>query len=186
MTPTLNTPRLLLKPLQLEDAEQVQPLFGHWDVVQYLAAGITWPFPEDGAHTYYRDIALPAIERGDEWHWTLRLKENPDQLIGSIALLRNESNNRGFWIGIPWQGRGLMTEAVEAATAFWFETLSFDLLRAPKASINLASVRISTKTGMRLESRQLQLFVSGTLPAETWVITREEWLEHKAAFSSRS
>lgn len=31
----------------------------------------------DGAHVFYRDVALPAIERGDEWHWSLRLKSQP-------------------------------------------------------------------------------------------------------------
>ncbi|MGA7350150.1 MAG: GNAT family N-acetyltransferase [Acidobacteriaceae bacterium] len=84
MDPTLETARLLLRPLQLSDAEQVQILFPHWEVVQYLNAVVPWPYPPDGALTYYRDRALPAVERGDEWHWTLRLKENPGQIIGGI------------------------------------------------------------------------------------------------------
>jgi ribosomal-protein-alanine N-acetyltransferase len=169
-------------PLQLEDAEQVQPLFAQWEVVKYLADRVVWPFPAEGVHTYYRDLALPAMERGDEWHWTLRLKEAPETIIGSISLLRNDRNNRGFWMGVPWRSRGLMTEAVETVTKFWFETLGFEVLRAPKASDNIASVRISAKTGMRLESTQEQNFVCGKLPTETWVITREEWRRgHKTA-----
>ena len=178
-TPVLETFRLVLEPLRLEDAEQVQPLFGQWDVVQYLAAGVPWPYPEGAAHAYYRDVALPAIERGDEWHWTLRLKQEPARIVGAIGLFRGEKNNRGFWIGLPWQGRGLMTEAVEAATAFWFEVLGFDVLRAPKAMVNTASVRISASAGMRLESEQEQAFVCGLLPAQTWVITKDEWLRRR-------
>jgi [ribosomal protein S5]-alanine N-acetyltransferase len=146
MTRLLETARLILEPLQLEDAEQVQPLFATWDVVKYLTHTVPWPFPSDGAYAYYRDIALPAMERGDQWHWTLRLKETPGQIIGSVALLRSEKNNRGFWLGAPWRGRGLMTEAVEATTDFWFATLEMRLLRSPKASENTASVRISEKT----------------------------------------
>jgi RimJ/RimL family protein N-acetyltransferase len=179
MMPPLETARLFLKPLQLEDSEQVQPLFGVWDVVKYLTDSVAWPFPPGAAHAYYRDVALPAMQRGDEWHWTLRLKESPEQIIGSLALLRNEKNNRGFWLGVPWRRLGLMTEAVEATNDFWFGTLRFPLLRAPKASENVASVRISEKTGMHLESRHDQRFVCGTLPSETWVITREEWLQRK-------
>lgn len=179
MVPPLTTKRLLLQPLTLADAAQVQPLFAEWDVVKHLTASVQWPFPPDGALTYYRDAALPAMQRGDEWHWTLRLRELPEQVIGSVALLRNEKNNRGFWLGVPWRGQGLMTEAVEAATDFWFEVLGFELLRAPKASANIGSVRISQRTGMRLESRHTQGFVSGELPAEVWVITRDEWLRHK-------
>jgi [ribosomal protein S5]-alanine N-acetyltransferase len=183
MTPTLETARLVLRPLQLEDAEQVQPLFATWEVVKYLSHRVPWPYPPDGAHAFYRDVALPAIQRGEEWHWTLRLKETPGQIIGSVTLLRNEKKNRGFWLGAPWRGHGLMTEAVEAATDFWFERLEMPLLRAFKASENAASVRISEKTGMRLESRQKHDFVCGALPSETWVITREEWLRRKAMLS---
>jgi RimJ/RimL family protein N-acetyltransferase len=66
-TPVLETPRLLLKPLALEDAEAVQALFAHWEIVRYLNGIVPWPYPPDGALTYFRDIALPAIARGDEW-----------------------------------------------------------------------------------------------------------------------
>ena len=78
MEPTLETARLCLVPLQLADAEQVQSLFGTWDVVQYLNDRVPWPYPAGGAYAYFRDVAMPAIERGDEWHWTLRLKENSE------------------------------------------------------------------------------------------------------------
>jgi len=180
MTPPLETTRLYLMPLELRDAEQVQPLFGTWDVVKYLNDRVPWPYPADAAHAYYRDVAIPAIERGEEWHWTLRLKEAPQQIVGAVALHRHETNNRGFWMGVQWRGRGLMLEAVEAVTDYWFESLGFEELRAPKASENTASVRISEKTGMRLLSRHYQAFVSGTLPAEVWSITREEWLRRRA------
>ena len=153
MTPRSETARLLLIPLQLTDAEQVQPLFGVWEVVRYLNDRVPWPYPTGAAYAYYRDVALPAIDRGDDWHWTLRLKEAPDQIIGAVALHRNETNNRAFWMGVPWRRRGLMTEAVGAATDFWFSSLGFQELRTPKASSNTASVRISEKTGMTLRSR---------------------------------
>ncbi|HEX4067794.1 MAG TPA: GNAT family N-acetyltransferase [Acidobacteriaceae bacterium] len=74
MPPALATERLLLRPLALADAEQVQKLFPQWEIVRYLNAVVPWPYPADGALTYYRDQAIPAIARGDEWHWTLRLK----------------------------------------------------------------------------------------------------------------
>ena len=32
----LQTARLVLRPLQLSDAAQVQALFPHWEIVQYL------------------------------------------------------------------------------------------------------------------------------------------------------
>lgn len=52
-------------------------------------------------------LLLPAIARGQQWHWTLRLKTCPENLIGSIALMRGEKENRGFWLGLEWHGQGL-------------------------------------------------------------------------------
>jgi hypothetical protein len=42
---------------------------------------------------------MPAIERGDEWNWSLRLKDSPEQIIGAISLHRDDRINRGFWLG---------------------------------------------------------------------------------------
>jgi [ribosomal protein S5]-alanine N-acetyltransferase len=174
MLPVLETERLILRPLELVDAEQVQELFAQWEVVRLLNARIPWPFPEDGALVNIRDTALPAMERGEQWDWTLRLKEAPDKIIGRIGLYLRE-NNRGFWMGLPWQGRGLMTEAVIAVTDYWFDVLEFPVLRAPKAVENEGSRRISEKTGMRVVEVKDSDYVCGRLPTEVWEITAEEW-----------
>jgi [ribosomal protein S5]-alanine N-acetyltransferase len=181
MTPERETPRLLLRPLELADAAQTQVLFPHWEIVRYLANKIPWPYPADGAYTYYRDVALPAITRGEEWHWTLRLKTDPGQLIGSIDLRTRENDNRGFWLGLPWQRQGFMTEACDVVTEYWFNTLQFPVLRAPKAVGNSASRRISEKQGMRLVATEEKDYVSGRLLSEIWEITAEEWNSRKSA-----
>lgn len=175
MTPRLETPRLWLRPLELADAQQAQLLFPQWEVVRYLANQVPWPFPPDGVYTYYRDVALPAAERGDAWHWTLRLKSGPDRLIGCISLMKGAEINRGFWLGAPWHGQGLMSEACEVVTDYWFETLGFPLLRVPKAAVNTASRRISERQGMRLVATEERDYVSGRLLTEVWEITSEEW-----------
>ncbi len=175
MTPELETARLFLRPLALADAEQTQPLFAQWEIVKYLAAVVPWPFPSDGAIVHYRDVALPAVERGESWYWTLRLKDNPDRIIGSISLSTEANRNRGFWVGLPWQGRGLMTEASDVVTDYWFETLRFPVLRVPKAVINRASRRISEKNGMRIICTEEQDYVSGRFLTEIWEIAAEEW-----------
>ncbi len=175
MTPTLETPRLLLRPLKLTDAAETQILFPQWEIVRFLSNRVPWPYPPDAAFTFYRDVALPAAERGDEWHWSLRLRRDPARLIGSISLMKGDNNNRGSWLGTPWQGRGLMSEACDVVTDYWFDALKFSVLRAPKAVTNRASRRISEKHGMRVVATQERDFVSGRLPTETWEITAEEW-----------
>lgn len=43
--PTLYTERLILRPLELADADAVQQQFAHWEVVRYLNALVPWPYP---------------------------------------------------------------------------------------------------------------------------------------------
>ena len=175
MTPAGETARLVLKPLALEDAPQIQALFPQWEIVRYLKAIVPWPYPPDGAITYIRDVALPAIERGEEWIWTLRLKSAPDQIIGSVTLANREADHRGFWLDLAFQGKGLMTEACVWVNDFWFETLGKPVLRVSKAVPNRASIRVSEKMGMRLVGHGEKDYVSGRFPSEKWEITVEEW-----------
>jgi RimJ/RimL family protein N-acetyltransferase len=175
MADFLQTARLLLRPLELADAGQVQPLFAKWEIVQHLNAKVPWPFPADGVLTYYREAALPAIARGEEWHWNMRLKASPDQIVGAIGLRTVAGHNRGFWLAQPWHGQGLMTEAVIAVNDYWFDVLGFPVLRTTKAIANVTSRRISEKTGMRVVATCESDYVCGRLPSETWEITAEEW-----------
>ena len=181
MVPRLETPRLELHPLELADAAQIQLLFPKWEIVRFLAPRVPWPYPADGALAFCRDLALPAMERGDQWHWSLRLKSAPGQLIGCISLQKTENENRGFWLGLPWHRQGLMSEAVEVVTAYWFDALGFPILRAHKAVLNIASRRISEKSGMRVVAVEERDYVGGRFPTETWEITADEWRRRHAS-----
>jgi ribosomal-protein-alanine N-acetyltransferase len=144
------TERLILRPQEAADAERIQELFPQWEIVRFLMNRVPWPYPPDGALCYIRDIALPQMERGEAWHWTIRLSAEPAQIIGSISLIRGEKDNRGFWMDPQWQGQGLMSEACVWVNDFWFDTLGFEVLRVSKAVGNTTSRRISEKQGMRL------------------------------------
>jgi RimJ/RimL family protein N-acetyltransferase len=178
------TSRLILRPLELADAEQIQAIFPRWEIVRYLKNVVPWPYPADGARVFCEEIALPQTARGESWHWTLRLKSAPEQLIGVISLRKSTRNNRGFWLGLDWQGQGLMSEACEWANDYWFGTLGFPVLRVSKAVENRASRRISEKQGMRLVGTEMTDYVCGHLQSERWEITAEEWRAWKSRAAS--
>ena len=169
------TKRLHLRPLAIEDAVATQRLFPHWEIVRFLSDKVPWPYPDDGALSFYRDVALPAVERGEQWIWAICLKDRPSELIGSINLRESNIENRGFWLGLPWQGRGLMSEANKPVTSFWFETLGKERLVVSKAVANVGSSRVSEKQGARLIAIEERGFVSGRQPAEIWELTRKDW-----------
>jgi RimJ/RimL family protein N-acetyltransferase len=181
IVPILETPRLLLQPLALADALAIQALFPQWEIVRYLNARIPWPYPPDGAENFLREIALPGMQRGDEWHWSLRPKSAAESLIGGISLMARPGDNRGFWLAPEWHHQGLMSEACAAVTDFWFDELGQAALQVPKAAENLASCRISERSGMRIIRAEMRDYVSGAHLSEVWEITAAEWRAHRAS-----
>jgi RimJ/RimL family protein N-acetyltransferase len=178
--PSLETLRLLLCPLQLSDADAIQACFPQWEIVQFLNSRVPWPYPPDGAVTFIRDIALPAMAKGTEWNWSIRPKSEPNRLIGVITLRDGTEDNRGFWLDPVWQGQGLMTEAADCVTEYWFGILERPVLRVLKAGANVRSQRVSERQAMRLVAVVERDFVAGRLPAKVWEITRDAWRIRRA------
>ena len=63
--PIIETARLILRLLDLWDADAVQALFPRWEIVKFLAAAVPWPYPADGALSYIRDSALAGMREGN-------------------------------------------------------------------------------------------------------------------------
>ncbi|AOM40370.1 GNAT family N-acetyltransferase [Xenorhabdus hominickii] len=172
----LETKRLLLKKLVCNDTVQIQQKFPHWDIVKYLdSSAVPWPYPDDGAEYFVNNIALPTIQAGKAWIWSIRLKTHPDELIGIIGLYDKQDNNRGFWLSPEYQGQGLMREACEKVTDYWFHTLGKSVLTTQKASINQRSQRVSLRQGARLTRVEEKEYVSGKYNCEFWEIAKDEW-----------
>jgi hypothetical protein len=96
------TRRLLLRPLEVADAGQIQLLFPHWEIVRYLAReAVPWPYPDDGALQYCRDIVLPAMEQETGWHWTIRMATDPSQSSASSPSSKAKSTTAASGSAFP-------------------------------------------------------------------------------------
>lgn len=179
--PAMTTPRLLLKAVTLDDVPSYSKYFIDYDVIRHLAATVPWPYPENGVADYLNQIIFPA-QGTDRWAWGLFLKTNSSELIGGIDLWRKGCpENRGFWLGKPFWGRGLMTEAADAVTDFAFRELNFERLVFSNALGNTRSRRIKEKTGARLLGTRLAKFVDPAVAeAETWELTKDEWTKFRS------
>lgn len=59
--PVLNSRRLVLRPLQSDDAEDIQRLFPHREIVRLMTSQIPWPYPDGAALEFINNVALPAM-----------------------------------------------------------------------------------------------------------------------------
>ena len=136
MIPQLQTPRLYLRPVELADAQQTQPYF----LIGRLFATSQTLCPGALSTGRCSHLLSRRCASSDGPRRCIALdpegEDRARRLIGNIGLKEGENTNRGFWLGLPWQGEGLMTEACEAVTDFWFNTLQMRVLRVPKAVAN--------------------------------------------------
>jgi RimJ/RimL family protein N-acetyltransferase len=102
--PTITTSRLVLRPLELSDADLCGHFFRNGKSCGSWTATFRGPTRLMEHRHFSRDIALPAIRQGTEWHWSIRLEAAPGRLIGMVSLMDKPGNNRGF--GIFRRGSG--------------------------------------------------------------------------------
>lgn len=164
----------------MADEPRIQALFPNPNVVRYLHAAIPWPYPDDGASQHLRRI-LPLIEAGEEYDWAITLKEGEDAgLIGLIGLFpASDEDNRGFWLGEPYWGSGLMREATVVVNDFAFDVLGMEALLLNNAEPNLASHRLKASAGAEIVDIRDNDYVGGTFPQVRWRLTAEAWHRHR-------
>lgn len=180
--PTLETARLRLRPLTRSDAPRIQTLFPNPAVVRYLAAAIPWPYPDDGAETFLRDL-LPKIEAQEEYAWAIERKgEEGEGMIGLIALTpSSDEDHRGFWLGESYWGQGYMREAASAVNDFAFEELGMTELLLNNAAPNLASHRLKASSGAEIVRIEDTEYIGGTFKGVRWRLTADAWRHRRRA-----
>lgn len=161
----LDTERLILRPLQGDDAAAIARYAGD----RRIAAGklsIPHPLPQDWAQRYIRYHQLAIAARED---FCLAMTRRPDaQFIGIINLYPQSDNGAqvGFWTGVPWWGRGYMTEALRAVLRFAFQDLALPRVHASHFRSNPASGRVLQKAGMRREGCLRQHILKDGVPQD--------------------
>lgn len=174
---TLETPRLILRPMTLEDSSSVQRYFSNWNIIKYIGSDIPWPYPADGAKTYLRDT-LKKVHFGETYLWGLTQKGQANEVIGAIEYRPHseENDHRGFWLGEPFWGQGLMTEAVVATQDYVFHKLKKERLIVRTATSNEASRAIKRRCGAEIIGVEKNDYLSGDTLQEIWEIKQQTWM----------
>ena len=134
-----------LRPLQAADDRELVRYCSDEALARYTL-NIPHPYPPEGARDWlalsWRKAAL-----GLGWSWAITLPEEQGAaLLGVISLHWN--GELAWWVGVPWQNRGLATRAALLVRTFAFEQLRLPALTARHMPGNLASGRVMAKLGM--------------------------------------
>jgi ribosomal-protein-alanine N-acetyltransferase len=124
-----------------------------------------------------------AWENGEAFGFSVYDKTS-GQFLGRISIRPADQEKRwniGFWTHPEQQGRGIMSEAVDAILAFGFQQLEAREIEACHAIWNKASERVLQKNGFQFERYIEQGFQKrGEWVAENLlVLKQEDWLSGK-------
>ena len=149
--PTLETERLILRKMVLNDAEAVFAYASNSEVSRYTLWETHRSIEDSRA---FLEFATQKYENGDEPDWGIVYRGN-GCLVGACGLVNWEAEHAraevGFVLSREYWGRGLMSEAVQAILRFGFERMNLNRIEARCIAENAASARVMEKAGMFYE-----------------------------------
>ena len=176
--PTLETQRLLLRPLTLHDAPALSRLAGRREIAD-TTISIPHPYAEEQARQWIAETA-DLFPKGKSAVFAMQLKRE-GQLAGTIGLRDIDAEHSqaelGFWVAVECWGQGYATEAARAVVGFGFEQLGLNRIYAHHMVRNPASGRVLARIGMKQEGllrqrvRKWEVFEDVVLMA----LLREGW-----------
>jgi ribosomal-protein-alanine N-acetyltransferase len=154
--PQLTTPRLLLRAFALADVPRLVALAGDYEVAKNTL-NIPHPYGEEDARRWVQ-ITQENYRQQAGYAFALALRTT-GEFIGGMGLTverRFDRAEAGYWLGQPYWGQGLASEALAAVLRFGFEELELNKIYATHIAENPASGRVMLKNGMRLEGQLAQ------------------------------
>jgi ribosomal-protein-alanine N-acetyltransferase len=146
-SPTLNTARLVLRPLTSADAPALFVLRSDPRVMQYVPRPLATEVADAAALI---EMMNEATGRSEMLNWGIVLRSS-DELIGTIGLYGLQPENHrgeiGYMLHPAQQGQGFMQEAVTAVLDYGFEVLSLHSVEGVIDPQNEASARVLQRAG---------------------------------------
>ncbi len=181
--PTLETPRLTLRPLVPEDAEDLRRWLGRDEIYTY------WGRPASKGEREPELLFIdprPWVKRkpSPDFKWGMVLRQADGDrpagsVIGDISIFDIENarmGSVGYRLDPECWGHGYTSEALRAAVDFIYEHTELDRLHATADVRNLASNRVLEKCGFVHEGTVRHgKMVSAYCDYHIWGMLREDW-----------
>jgi ribosomal-protein-alanine N-acetyltransferase len=144
-----------IRSLRPADAPSIARHVNDAEVCRYLLL-VPYPYALTDAESWIAQVSAESpevnfgIDLGGEIVGGIGLQVNTATAPGAAP----HSAEIGYWLGRAYWGRGVVTEAVAALTAWAFSELRLKRLHAGVFGPNVASTRVLTKAGYEYEGRR--------------------------------
>ena len=151
--PTIRTSRLVLRHIDVEDADALFRIFGDPESTRF------WGHPplddRAAAEALVEQIRVGAA-RGELLQWGITLFDEPE-VIGTCTLAGVDLTHRhaelGAALGPTYHGHGYAEEAARAVIRYGFEELGLHRIAADVDPRNVAALALARRLGLREEGR---------------------------------
>ena len=170
MHSTLTTERLILRPLEAADAEDLYDAYRRPEAMRFM---------DDAAHTSAAETKkmVDGMLDGPGTVWTVRTTEDGPAL-GYVDYIGNAGvPGMGYFLHPDHWGNGYMSEAVRGALDYGFDKMELDRVELWISEENTASVRLAERVGFRRRGRMRQKYHQDSVGHDKIVygITKEQW-----------
>lgn len=147
--PILQTKRLILKPINLDDAEAVFEYAKHSKV----GPNAGWkPHTDISESIKFIEYCIKKREFGQPGNYAIHHKED-NKMIGTIEVhsFKGHKGEVGFVLHPDYWNKGIMTEAAKMLIVYAFEILQLKRLSYNHFMFNDRSKRVCEKLGFKFE-----------------------------------
>ncbi len=164
-----------LSPLTLADITALTTLANNPQIAIWLRDIFPSPYTEQDARNFleYLSSQKPLTTFGIRYQ---------NELAGVCSLVLQQDIFRksaeiGYWVGEPFWGRGIATEAVRLLCQKGFEEWGLMRIYAGVFPVNVASMRVLEKAGFQFESIAKKALIKRGLIYDDYIyrMTLEEW-----------
>ena len=169
--PVLETKRLALRAPRLEDAKTVATLANDRRIAENVAR-IPHPYKVSDAEGFIAG----ANKAGGEAVFLITLRD--ETVIGACGIMNQEqAPELGYWLGVPYWGKGFATEALHAVIDYAFTDLEHQSLQAGARVTNPASRRVLEKCGFQWTGVGLYRIraINSSAPIDRFRLERGIW-----------